>query len=277
MVDNCINYCMNENNILNFTDALNKLNKIAKENFYVDAWVPSLERTIRFQEINAKQQKTIIESAIDSSVSKSTFSKIFYEILSSNCEEDAEVLKTLTIIDKNSIAFHIRSQISETINVIFSEDPKIQSDINILSILDKYKSFKHPENKNVTYAKNEISVNVILSIPKFYAEGDFDSYIYNKERKENNVDDIKNLITDAFIGETAKYIKSIHINDNDINYDSLHIPQKIQIVEKLPATLIQNILQSIMNIKNEINAVSEVSYLEYTKILEADSLIFISN
>jgi hypothetical protein len=65
----------NDNN-LNFNEVLNILDNASKESFVKEAWIPSLKRTVKIKEINAKQQKSIIESAIDSAVIKSTFSKV---------------------------------------------------------------------------------------------------------------------------------------------------------------------------------------------------------
>ena len=78
---------------INFNEALNILNNISKESFSSDVWIPSLKRSVKIQEITAKQQKTLIESAIDSTVLKSTFSKYFYEIVCSNCSEDKEIVE----------------------------------------------------------------------------------------------------------------------------------------------------------------------------------------
>ena len=70
---------MSETNVT-FTQALNILDNISKESFLTDVWIPSLKQFIKVKEINAKQQKSIIESAIDSTVSKSNFSKILFDV-----------------------------------------------------------------------------------------------------------------------------------------------------------------------------------------------------
>jgi hypothetical protein len=72
---------MSEDNVLDFNDALKALDHITKESFSFDVWIPSIERFVKMKEINAKQQKAIIESAIDYTNSKPTFSKVLHDII----------------------------------------------------------------------------------------------------------------------------------------------------------------------------------------------------
>lgn len=278
-----ISFMSEENlNITNFNDAVNLLDSISKESFLSEAWIPSLERTVKIQEINAKQQKTLIESAIDSAVSKSTFSKFFYEIVSSNCLEDKSVIESFTVVDKISIGFSMRQQISNTLKVIFQNDPKIENDIKISSIVEKFSNYKHPLPETLKFSKNSVNMEVDMIIPIFSTEGSFDSYIYGKEKiKDDQIQELKKLVTNAFLGETAKFIKDVRVNDKSLNYSNLHVPQKIQLMERLPASLVQDILEKAVKWKSEIEQLSlveyEVSGVKYSKNIEVDSLLFINN
>ena len=274
---------MEENlNITNFNEAINLLDSISKESFITEAWVPSLEKSVKIQEITAKQQKLLIESAIDSAVAKSTFSKFFYEIVSSNCLEEKSVIESLTTIDKLSIAFSMRQQISNTLKVVFEENPKVESNVEISSILEKFSKYKHPLPETLNFSKNSVNIEVDMIIPIFSKEGSFDSYIYGKEKgKEDQIQELKKLVTNAFLGETAKFIKDIRINSKSLNYNNLHIPQKIQFMEKLPASLVQDILEKAVKWKSEIDQLTLVEHeildKKYTKNIEVDSLLFINN
>ena len=267
------------NQSINFNEAINLLNEVSKNSFTIDAWVPSLKRTIKIQEINAKQQKSLIESAIDSEVLKFNFSKYFYEILLSNCQEEKDVIDNFTIADRNCIAFYMRNQISENITVLFSENPKIEESISIQNILDKYTNYVHPEPETVSYSKSDVLIEVQLILPKLCEESKFDTYIYgNLERKENELEDFKGLLGAAFLGETSKYIKDISINNSSVGYDNLHIPQKIQFVEKLPAALVQKVIDKIVKWKEELEKTSTVCYEDRLyKTIEVNSLLFLNN
>ena len=235
-----INFMSEQNsNITNFTEAVDLLNNISKESFVADVWIPSMEKTVKIQEITAKQQKSLIESAIDSVISKSTFSKFFYEIVSLNCLEEKNVIESFTIIDKVSIALSLRQQISDTLKIVFQETPKVETNVKISDVIEKFLTYKHPKSESILFSKNGVEIEVEMSIPLLSEEGNFYSYIYGNDKKEEDqIKEIKDLIASAFLGETAKFVKDIKINGNSINYNTLHIPQKIQFIEKLPASLI---------------------------------------
>lgn len=278
-----INFMSEQNsNITNFTEAVDLLNNISKESFVADVWIPSMEKTVKIQEITAKQQKSLIESAIDSVISKSTFSKFFYEIVSLNCLEEKNVIESFTIIDKVSIALSLRQQISDTLKIVFQETPKVETNVKISDVIEKFLTYKHPKSESILFSKNGVEIEVEMSIPLLSEEGNFDSYIYGNDKKEEDqIKEIKDLIASAFLGETAKFVKDIKINGNSINYNTLHIPQKIQFIEKLPASLIQNTLEKAVEWKSEVDKIISINHAQngenYTKTIEVDSILFLSN
>jgi len=265
------------NTFLNFNEALSVIDTISSESFVTEAWVPSLNRSVKIKEINAKQQKTMIESAIDSSVAKSTFLKTFHDIVSSNCLEEKSVIDSFTIVDKNSIAFSMRSQISDTLKVIFQEEPLVENVIELKDILNKFSEYKHPNNETINFSKNSINIDVEISLPTFSEEVKFNSHVYGKKVKDDQVEEIKSIITNAFLGETAKYINEITIDGKELKYKKLSIIQKLQFVEKLPAALVQKVLENIVKWKTEIDKISTVSFENLTKVIEVDNLLFLTN
>lgn len=262
---------------INFTDAINILENTSNEAFVSEAYIPSLKRTLKIKEINAKQQKRMIESAIDSVVSKSTFSKIFFETVEENCLDDKNIINELTIADKISIAFTMRSQISETLKVTFNEDPKVESTIKLSDILEKFKTYEHPESETIVFEKNGVKIEIITQLPLFSSESKFDEIIYGKTKSDDQIEEIKKLVTSAFLGETAKYIKYVKVNDSDLDYNSLNINQKITFVENLPAALVQTILDKIVKFKEKLEDLYTVYNGENKKLIDIDSSLFLTN
>jgi len=262
---------------INFNEALSLLDNASKESFLTDAWIPSLKRTVKFKEITAKQQKNIIESAIDSVASKSTFSKIFSEIVSSNCLEEKSVIEAFTVADKASIAFSIRSQISDKITVVFQDDPKVEKIVELNEIIKRFSNYKHPDIETIEFSKNGVSIDAEIELPTISQEAKFDLYIYGKEKSEDQIEEVKKIISGAFLGETAKYIKEIRINGNSLNYNVLHIPNKISIIEKLPAALVQSVLEKIVTLKEDLNKISTVTHDTFSKNIEVDTSLFLTN
>jgi hypothetical protein len=270
-----------ENKPIDLAQALSILDNVSKEFFITEAWIPSLKRSVKIKEITANQQKAMIESAIDSVVSKSTFTKVFYNIVLSNCLEEKSVVEAFTVADKASIGFSMRKQISDTIKVVLNEDPKIELEVALSDIISKFTSYVHPDNQIVKFEKNGVSIEVEMGLPLFSSESAFDAVIYGKEKSDNQVEEIKNLVTGAFLGETAKFIKEIKVGEQSLNYSSLHIQQKILVVEKFPAALVQSVLESIVSLKKDLDTLSTVSVgegeEEITKIIEVDNLLFLTN
>ena len=262
---------------INFNDALNILSNASKEAFTTDVWIPSLKRHVKIEELSAKQQKGLLESAIDSTVAKSTFSKHFYEIVSSNCTESKEVIEQFTIADKFSIAFAMRAQISDNIEIVFQEEPKISSLIPLKDIIDKINTYEHPTQEVIKFSKNNIELETTIEMPLFFEEDKFDLYIYGKDKKENNVEEFKSIVVGAFLGETSKFIKSIKLGDTDLGYEKLNIPQKIQVIEKLPAALVQNILEKAVAWKNKLDEISKVKHQDFAKNIDVDSILFLTS
>jgi hypothetical protein len=263
-------------NTLSFTDALNVLENISKDSFTVDAWIPSLNRTVKVKELTAKQQKKLIESAIDVTIKKPTFSRFFYEIVSENCLEEKSVIDNFTTADVVSIAFYMRSQISDTIKVVFQETPKIEEKIEIKTILDKISNYSNPSNEIVDFSKNDVSISVELGLPIFYQQHLFDEFLYGNKKEKDQVEEIKTLISSAFLGETSKYIKDIKVNGNSLNYGALSVAQKQQVIGVIPASLIQNILEKIVGWKEKIDEICTVEKDSLKKSIEIDSMLFLT-
>lgn len=262
---------------ISFNDALNMLDSVSKESFLTDAWIPSLNRSVKIKEITAKQQKTILESAIDSAVSKSTFGKVFFDIITANCLEDKSIVENLTIADKASIAFAMRAQISNTVKVVFKEDPKIENKISLDSILTKFSEYVHPTSEFLEISKNGVNISTEISLPTISEEFKFDSFLYGKKAKEDQVEEVKDIITSAFLGEAAKYIKEITIDGTSLGYSNLGISQKLMFVEKLSATLVQRILEKIIVWKSNLDKIYTVNHEGIDKTIEIDNLLFLSN
>ena len=111
----------------------------------------------------------------------------------------------------------------------------------------------------------------------------YEEQIHKKEKRVDdikNTEDIQKILSEAFVGETSKYIQSIEINNVDVNFDSYDFSKKIKIVEKLPSGLIQKILETVSIWKKQFDEILTVEFTEnettYKKVLSIDSLLFLS-
>ena len=263
--------------ILNFNDALSVLDDLSISSFLTEAWVPSLNRTVKLKELTTKQQSTIAENFLDFIENKNTFSKTFSDIIFENCLEDSSVKNNFTIFDRSALAFSIRNQLSEKIKVEFQQNPKIEKEVDISIILENFKSYLHPILEIVKQKINSEIIEIQLEAPKMVLDSSFDDFVYKKVDVDNNLEKIKIIFNNAFLAEIAKHIKEIKINDNLFNYNSLSIDDKIKVVEKLPAVIIQKINGFITKCKSDIEKNYTVNFENLEKIIKIDALMFLIN
>ena len=266
-----------ENSILNFDDALNALTN-ASESFKIDVWLASKGRYITFKEINAKQQKSLLSAAMDNSVYNSDFIKTFYSILKENIlVEDKSIVDELTLTDRSFIAIALKSQISEELNVKFTDE--ISSKINLKDVISKFTTYKTPSLTEVELKNDSVTLIVGITLPTIKTEVDYEENFYKDYKKVDQIKsnkDVQDIISDAFISETSKYISYVNINGAKYDFNTLTFNQKIRVVEKLPSGLIQKVLEQISSWKNDIDSILTVTNGDLKKVIAIDSLLFLS-
>lgn len=268
-----------EISLIDFKNALSALDEIS-QTFKVDVWIPSKNKCFPFKEIDTKQQKEILGAAMDSSVYNSTFINVFYDILKNNLLlEDKTIVDDLTIYDKSCVALYLKSQISNDLNVLFDEKNNISKKVLLNEIIEKFKTYKTPEKELIKVLNDKTSLSVEISLPTVLDELQHDKQLSKTYKKTNQVksnDDVKNIISDAFIVETSKYIKKLWINEIEVELNSDRLDQKIKLIEKLPSALIQKVLEQISKWKKTVDDILLVEHDEYKKVIGIDSLLFLS-
>lgn len=275
---------MNEDNvILDFDKALNLLDSIS-DIFKIDIWIPSIKKLISFKEMEAKQQKLLLAAAMENTLYNYLFSKSFYEIINQNLIETddfkKEDLDKLNIFDKASIAIHLRNQISNKLKVVFSgSEEKVSENIELESVIEKIKNIEYKDNIYVDMVNGDTSIKVLLKLPSIKNEMIYDEEVSKLFKKSNDIktdDDVKTLVTEAFISEASKYISKIYISSQEIDFESLTLKQKIQITERLSSTIMQKILETVSEWKSILDSALEVKYKEYTSTIKIDSILFLN-
>lgn len=257
-----------EEEILDFNKALQELTDIS-DSYSFDVWIPSKNVSVKFTEINALQQKEILNGSMDTSIYSKKFNAVLYDLIKNNTTEN---ITEFTILDKILICLQLRQKVSNIIKVQTKND-KIDVDISPI-IEDLKKNYKHPKESTLTH--NNISINVYPSYIE--EEKNYEETILKDNKKAEdikNTDDIQDVISNAFIGELAKSIKSLSINNQTINLINLTFKQRIKLVEKMPASLIQEILNVISEWKKDIDSFLTVKNEEETIVIKIDPLFFI--
>jgi hypothetical protein len=257
-----------EEEILDFNKALIELTQIS-DSYSFDIWIPSKNKNAKFTEITALQQKDILSGSMDSSIYSKKFNTALYEIIKNNTSED---ITKFTILDKTLICLQLREKVS---NIVKVQQKNNKIDVDISPIIAEFKkNYNHP--KETVLSHNNIFITVYPSY--ILEEKEYDDTILKDNKKAEdikNTDDIQDVISNAFIGELAKSIKTLKINDQTIDLLPLTFKQRIKLVEKMPASLIQEILNIVSEWKKDIDTFLTVQKEDESFTIKIDPLFFI--
>jgi hypothetical protein len=262
---------------LDFTQALEALGQIT-DNFTVNAWVPSLNQEITFKQLDAKQQKELLSSAMDTSVYNTSFIKTFYNILKENIIDKNVNVNEFNLVDKLSVGLALKSKLSTQITLFFGEDKKTNIKVDVNDIIEKLKQYKSPSLCILESKISNFSLKVELKYVTIQTEYQYDTQYKNNKKTEDlkNTEDIQKIISEAFLRETSKYINKIWINENSLDLTALNLDQKIKLIEKFPSSFVQKIIEKIGDWKTEIDDVLSVKHDNETQIISLEPSFFLT-
>jgi len=244
----------------NVTDILKQLEKL-NEASGVNVYIPSLKKAVRFKNLNLKQQKDLLKSSIDDTLTRLSFTTKFFSIIKENAIDYIDASKLL-IIDRLSIAIALRSAgLSSVYNSINLNDliTQIQSTAIDSTIL-----------KSTTDTQG-LTVN--LEAPTLGTDNDINLATIAKLKNVSDRD-VKTQIGELFVHEIVKFIHSVTFKTDDgeqnVVFANLSTDNKIAITEKLPSTATNKILDFIKTYRvfeNKFSTLNDVS-------VEVDSSFF---
>ena len=242
--------------ILKQLDDLNKQSSIA-------IYIPSLQRTVKFKALNLLQQKELLKSSIDETLTKLSFITSFYNIIQDNIIEPINI-NSLYVFDRTAIAIALRSA---------SLDSKYTLDDNVYDLTELVSNIPTvgPEATNSIIDLQNLSIE--LEIPHLDVDREVSNAVLNKFRAAKT-EDIKTVVSELFIHEVLKYIKSVTFksdtDNNTVVFKTINLDSRLAIAEKFPTTITNQILDFIKKFRDFEN--------QYTKIgdtnIEVDGSFF---
>lgn len=265
---------------LNFNDALNAL-EVFKELCVVEAWIPSLQKTISIKELTTKQQKILLSSIVESASDlRPSFTKNLYQILLQNCLVDSKIVNSFTFIDLASIVTALRNQISPTVKVNFDKEDgsKSSETISLEEIVKSFKGFKLTEPLKIQLTRDALDIVITSKIPTIEDDVTFFEFLPSAKKQTSDAENLKQLIAETYMYESAKCIEAVEVARNNLSYNTLSPKQKYALIEKMPASLIQDLLSQYAKWKDSLNQILTVkSSFGATKVLETDSILFLTS
>lgn len=216
---------------------LEKIEQLKDDKIKID--ILSTGKKIDSESLTFKQQKDIISTITDGIVGPLKFQKNLNDIIIENTKD-----KDLKTIDKSLIAIQLR------IDSMGSKIKISDKQFDVLNgVVDKLKRIKHTLTKKITG-----DVEIDLEIPTLISENQVISTCVDVLKKESDKDVGKSL-SEIYTYELVKYIKSLSVAEDIIQFSEISVRDRVKIVNNLPLSINKQIIEFIQEIKQkEIDA-----------------------
>jgi len=208
----------------NTKDFISKLTEL-KKNFKI--FIPSVNKEVNATQINLKQQKDIISTAVNGVVGALQFTKAVNDVIIDNV--DGENFYTF---DRVPVLLALRQQ-SLGNKVKDSED-------NIVSVDDFVSKAKDVPKFELKKEVSIDSIKVKLKIPTLKDENVIlrRSISEIENLKSDSLSDAMGLI---YIFEIVKVIESVSVGEEEVEFNNLKVADRFKIIEQLPLELYDKI------------------------------------
>lgn len=223
----------------NVADILKQLDTLNQQSG-VAVYIPSLKRTVRFKALNLRQQKNLLKSSVEETLTKLSFITNFYSIVQENILETLNI-NDLYIFDRIAIAIALRAS---------SIDSKYTIEDNVFDLNDKLKEIPSIaiDIDAITAVVDIQNFTVALEVPRLGVDRDISATVMHKIRSSQS-DDIRTLIGELFIHEVIKFVKTVtfktEAGDTVIEFANIKTEDKLAIIEKFPTLITNQILEFI--------------------------------
>ena len=251
--------------------SIDQINKIIrrKDIAYASHYaIPSLKKEIPFNEINTSQQKRLVKSVLDSPVYNTEFIYTFREILKENCQDNTVNIDDLTIVDKLVLALGLRMKsIGDKIDVeIQTKDGKTVSiGLEASKILQMaLTTINDIPNKIFEDKYYQIECSIPTIGIEYGLERELRNRLANIEIED--IEELRQTVGDAFIGEIVKYVNKVSIKEQDdnkltlIEWQQFKFADRIKVIETFKTGLLKDILDYINVIRKEIDKIELINF-----------------
>jgi len=228
----------------NFNDVLAEIKKVKTG---LTVYVPSQGKEVQLKPLTLAQQKTIIESAVDSNLSVLFFNNTFAKILEDNLSDS---LSNYDTIDRVSFALALRSKLKDQITI---DDVTY----NISDVINANRSNTSKFQPTLIESAN---FKIYIVNPSIDYDNKINSILLKKYKDETaRSTKLKSLISDLYSYEIFKFIDKIEVKSTGSQLKLKDdIAQGIELIESLDTSEFTGVIEQI-NVLRDLEK-------EYTKI-----------
>lgn len=226
----------------NFNDAINLLKKNAEQRSY-DVWIPSLKQAVKFRPLTTLHHKKFVKYLIDSSLFNTSLNLHIYDVIKQSCLEDIDI-DSLTVFDRLCICFSLRKHNFKKRYAVLLDGNTTQ-DVSLDDLIGNFKNSYHNIEPDTI---KEGSLSIQLSVPTLKREREFDNYIFshhiaNLTKTDEN--QINQILAELVLYGVVVYIDNITIGDVTVDFNTLRIDQRIDLVGNLDAIIFNRLNEYI--------------------------------
>lgn len=233
-----------------FYDLLNSI--VNEKTFHLDLSPNGLQLTeaVLCKPLSTIQLKRLIETIVDSPVTQSLFNSTVNKIFKESLVSVPAV--QLNVFDRLLFLFETRIQsLSPTATL---QEDGVPVEVNFREVVTKLKQVmrQNPELFSVSSASDD-KLTVRFGIPLLAADSQLSEEIYKNINPDiEDTEELRKILGESFINEIAKYIRSVSIEDKTLDLSTLTFKNRLKIIETLPASLIQKVIDYIEKYKKAV-------------------------
>lgn len=238
------------NQVSSFISKLDKLNDKSLEVF-----VPSKNKKVKTKPLTLKQQKDLISSVLDGVRGSLNFGQALNNIIIDNSG-----LADLKVFDK--IPFAVAMRIEALGDKYAVED--VEASLQV--VLDNTQTIKlQLEDEKIINYKN---LTITLTVPTLQEENALLAKSESDLRKEDGA--FREEVAMLYLIEIVKYIQKLEIGGESVNMSEIKIPERINLVEKLPLAVYTDISDYIETVNRYVKSLLTIG----DSIVSVDALFF---
>lgn len=250
-------------------DFYDLLNSIAEEQTFSFQLVTTEEPlTVTCKQLTTLQLKDLVKSAVDSPLTQSVFSSTVSRIFQDSLVD--KIGLKLNVVDRLLFVLETRIQSFSPTKEVEYEGKTITVDFKKVTakLRDQIKANK---DKFATVSVTEGDLTMQIGIPFIQTDLQLNEEIYKDiDIDVQNTEQLRKIIGEAFINEIAKSIYSVSTKEKVIDLSNRSFKQRLALVESLPASLIQKVINYVEQYKKVV----ETSLTVNGYVIPIDSTLF---
>lgn len=230
----------------NYQDIIAALDQ-ANESNTIDIFVPSKQETVKFKPLTVNHQKKIIETAIDAA----DFNISAQSLLSSEIINDCCVGSTddFYVTDRDAILIGLRVQ-TLGYDVPTQTDQGEQVKVNIKQHVNNFTTTPPPSGLFDTQTIECDGVSLEVRVPRLVEDDEVNKKILPRLSKTLKDDeDLKSVVGESLLYEFIKYIVTLRVGNQTIEFDNSQATQLIKVLEALPMSVSNLIVKEMEKVK----------------------------